>query len=176
MNKLIPTLLFAILVAVSYHASAATITYTLDNIVQDDSNRLTGSFDWTYTETFAGGSGVFTSLWIEGDTGTPVPFNELTIDIQPKSIEITFAGEVHNNGIDIKLVFGGNGFTEQGGLILLEPEVQFGPYSKWSLQGGGNSGLYDSGGIASTVVPIPAAIWLFGAGLTFLLAVARRKS
>ena len=37
------------------------------------------------------------------------------------------------------------------------------------------SGFVDSSGTAASVVPVPAAVWLFGSGLIGLVGVARRK-
>jgi len=37
------------------------------------------------------------------------------------------------------------------------------------------SGLWDANSFTTTVVPVPAAVWLFGSGLIGLVGVARRK-
>ena len=160
--------------AISYHTSAATITYTLDNIVLNATTGqgdvtgtvITGKFDWTYDGVdFEGGSGIFTELWIEADDW---PLNELKFTIETKLIEITLLDNINNEGVDIQLRFGANGFTEQGGDLDLTT-------SAWSLRGGGSTGDFISGGITPLVVPIPAAIWLFGTGLIALLGFTRRK-
>ena len=168
MLRLLATLIFVCMMAFSYHANAATVTYSLDNIVQNNYpsyGTITGNFIWTYDPVdFEGGSGVFTDLHISDD---PYPLNELKITVETKLIEITLLDNINNEGVDIQLRFA-NGFTEQGGdLDLIN--------STWSLRGGGISGVFTSGSISPTVVPIPAAIWLFGTGLIGLLFVSRRK-
>ena len=166
MKRLLIALIFTCMMAISYHASAATVTYFLDDIVQDNGTQLTGNFTWTYTEgDFENGSGVFNELLIPDD---PHALNELSFSIQPASIEITSLLEQHNKGVDISL-FLLEPFTATTGSAL--DLVR----SKWSLRAGGISGVFSSGSITPTVVPIPAAIWLFGSGLIALLGFARRK-
>lgn len=49
---------------------------------------------------------------------------------------------------------------------------------KANVSSGGsfNSDTIFSGNIANTVVPVPAAVWLFGSGLIGLIGIARRKA
>jgi len=86
------------------NAQATTVTYTLDNVILDDRNtQMTGTFSWTFDiGDFENGEGIFSSL--------DIPFTlhdhtdlEASFDIG-KSIEITFPGNVHDDGIDITLV------------------------------------------------------------------------
>ena len=49
----------------SYYAQAATVSYTLDNVVLLDGQQITGTFDWTFDICdFEDGNGVFTALEI----------------------------------------------------------------------------------------------------------------
>ena len=78
--------------------------YTLDSVIMAEGGaRLTGEFSWTFGEEFEDGEGVFSSL--------SVPFTshdlndlEITIDIGG-SIEITFPGNFHDDGVDVTLFF-----------------------------------------------------------------------
>ena len=175
MSKLLATLIIVCMMAISYHANAVTITYTLDNIVLigDDftpgnvtGTVITGKFDWTYDGVdMEGGSGVFTEIWIEADEWL---LSELKFNVETKSISISLLENINNEGVDIQFKFNGGGFTEQGGDLNLAT-------STWSLRGGGAQGVFESGGVTPLVIPIPAAIWLLGTGLIALLGFARRK-
>ena len=72
------------------------------------------------------------------------------------------------------------GFVQEAGIDLLTNPLAsslYGPdFRKWTTgtdEGFGNRGVFMVRDY--TVVPIPAAIWLFGTGLLGLVAVARRK-
>lgn len=56
-------------------------------------------------------------------------------------------------------------------------DSQFGSFAFTLLDGEFNNiaGVVDSLGSASSVVPVPASIWLFGSGLLGLVGIARRK-
>ena len=46
-------------------AQAATVSYTLVDLILEDDEQITGAFDWTYDiGDFEGGKGVFTALEI----------------------------------------------------------------------------------------------------------------
>ena len=87
-------------------AHAATVNYTLENVILADGEQMTGTFDWTFNvDDFEGGSGVFTALEIPYTPhylGDP----DLNIEIQTTSIEITGIGNSHDAGLDISLKFG----------------------------------------------------------------------
>ena len=74
-----------------------------------------------------------------------------------------------------------NGFVQEAGVDLLtNPLVSslYGPdfrkYTTGTNEGFGNRGVFMVRDY--TVVPIPAAIWLFGTGLLALIGIARRKA
>ena len=148
-------------------AQANTVSYTLDNIFLNSTAQMTGTFEWTYDEDdFEGGTGVFSELFIPLTSRTLAELN-ISFDSK-KSIEFSFMGNVHNDGVDITLVFMAPLSPTQSTLLDLGA-------SKWSLGGTGANNSFNSGGISLVAVPIPATVWLFGSGLIGLIAVARRK-
>ena len=167
MPKLLATLIIVCMMAISYHANAATVHYTFDNIVQDDGRQMTGLFKWDYNEGFfEAGTATLLEVNIPG-YGTNVDLLAYTIDTT--SVEITYNSEVHNINVGIHLKF--DPFTSTSGTPLYLTGADA---SKW--EDVINKGFYDSGAISLTTIPIPAAIWLFGTGLIALLGFTRRKS
>ena len=56
----------------AFYAHADSVTYTLENVILDDSTQMTGSFLWTYnTGNFENGAGQFTSLNIPHTSNNP---------------------------------------------------------------------------------------------------------
>ncbi len=100
-KKTICVLFFSISIAVLC-AQAETILYTLENVILDDGTQMTGIFSWVYTPgDFENGIGTFHSLSIPWTTHDQ---DDLIATIEPSQIEITFDGNVHGDGVDIKLV------------------------------------------------------------------------
>jgi hypothetical protein len=164
--------LFSWLVAVmsAGSAQAATVSYTLDNIFLDATNQMTGTFEWTYVDDdFENGTGVFSELFIPFTTRTLDELN-FSFDIK-KSIEITLKANLDGDGVDISLVFD-NALTLTKSTLL---DLNTFDGSKWSLGGTGANNAFISGGISPVVVPVPAAVWLFGSGLLGLIGMVRRK-
>jgi len=84
-------------------AHADTLIYTLDNVFLDDNTQMTGTFSWTFdTGDFENGAGLFISLDIPHTTHDHHDLSA-TFDVG-KTIEITFGGNVHDDGVDISLV------------------------------------------------------------------------
>ena len=151
-------------------AQAAAVSYTLDNIFLDATNQMTGTFEWTYDEgDFENGKGLFTELFIPMTSHTLGDLN-ITFDIK-KSIEFTLIDNLDSDGVEIRLVFVKPLTPTQSTLLNLNTFDG----SKWSLGGTGANNAFISGGISPVVVPVPAAVWLFGSGLLGLTCVARRK-
>ncbi len=145
------------------------VSYTLDNIFLDATNQMSGTFEWTYDDgDFENGTGLFTELFIPFTSHTLADLN-ITFDIT-KSIEFTLIQNLDSDGVDISLVFE-NPLTPTLSTLL---NLGFGE-SKWSLGGTGTNNSFISGGISPVVVPVPAAVWLFGSGLVGLIGVARIK-
>lgn len=84
-------------------ANAATVNYTLDNLILADGQQIFGTFDWTYSAgDFEGGSGAFTALEIPY-TIYSFSAGTLNTDIQSDSVEISGNGNYHDVGLDITL-------------------------------------------------------------------------
>ena len=138
-------------------------------------------------------SGTSTSLIIDG-TGTSIITNFLpltVIDITDVDFVLT-ADRGSNNGVDYLFT---NGSITAGSYInttfnTLTMSENLGIASFWAdlANGGRIEGGFmltgdiasDFGGntliaIAGPVVPVPAAVWLFGSGLIGLIGIARRK-
>ncbi len=71
-------------------------------------------------------------------------------------------------GVGVPLPAGATGDASQSGVIQFT--LGAGGVNSMSI-----SGFVDSNGTAESVVPVPAAVWLFGSGLLGLVGVARRK-
>lgn len=96
-------MVFSVVIMAAFHAQAATVNYTLDNVVLADGEQITGAFEWTYSAgDFEGGSGEFTALDIPYTIYSFADGN-LNIDIQTNSIEISGNGNYHDVGLDITL-------------------------------------------------------------------------
>jgi hypothetical protein len=108
------------------------------------------NFSLTSTGTYAGGSGAFSGSFVVGGgllTGT---FTNLSV--------MSLGGDYASFGGAVSYTGG----TMQG-----------------SFTGGNITGSIAGANVIAklgTVVPVPAAIWLFGSGLIGFIAVARRKS
>jgi hypothetical protein len=92
---------FSIMLASATHA--AEVTYTLENVILDDSNaQMFGTFSWTYDiGDFENGVGEFSFLDIPFTSHDHTDL-EAEFDIE-NSIEITLPGSVHDDGVDITL-------------------------------------------------------------------------
>ena len=71
-------------------------------------------------------------------------------------------------GVGVQLAADATGDASQSGVI--EFTLLAGDFNSMSI-----SGFIDSNGTAESVIPVPAAVWLFGSGLLGLVGVARRK-
>jgi hypothetical protein len=152
------------------NAPASVVTYTLDNVILDDNDaQMAGSFSWTFdVGDFENGVGVITFL--------DVPFTshdhtdlDAVIDIG-NSIEITLAGSVHDDGVDITL------FLQQPLTPTTSSSIDL-VRSKYEIGGNGfHTGLFLSGSISpAPSVPGPSAFHIFISGLAVYGVVARRR-
>jgi len=150
-------------------AQAATVNYTLDNVILEDGGQITGTFDWTFNVgDFEGGSGVFTALEIPY-TGYSFADGNLSMGIQTTSIEISGVGDIHDWGLDIKLKFPSQPLTP-----TQSSSIDLG-LSWFECCGNGfKDQPFISGSISPNAVPIPAAAWLFGSGLLGLIVFSRK--
>jgi hypothetical protein len=139
----------------AFNVHAEIVVYTLDNVILDDNNTpMYGTFSWTYNAgDFENGVGVFTFL--------DIPFTihdhtdlDATFDIG-NSIEITLAGSVHDDGVDITL------FLLQPLTPTTSASVDL-TRSQYEIGGNGfHTGLFLSGSVSPTIaVPLPPAAWM----------------
>ena len=123
--------------------AAATVHYTLQDVVLEEGRTMTGTFAWTYVPgDFENGSGVFLSLSV------PYTYHDET-DLQAVfdmggSIEITYPGNVHDDGVDITL-FLQQPLTPTTGAAL--------DLSRSAYDIGGN-GLHAGGFVSGSVQPL----------------------
>ncbi len=83
-------------------AHAETVYYSLDRVLLDDGTQMTGIFAWDYAPgDFENGSGHFLSLDIPWTSHNQDDLDAV-FDLG-SSIEITLAGSVHDDGVDITL-------------------------------------------------------------------------
>jgi hypothetical protein len=151
-------ILFSLIIMAASNAHADTVIYELDNVILDDGGAsMDGTFSWTYDAgDFENGDGVFTFL--------DIPFtshNETDLDAAfdiGKSIEITLAGSVHDDGVDITLFLLQPLTPTTSSLIVLVDSEEL-KASKYEI-GGNNfhTGSFLSGSIQ--VVPEPGACLL----------------
>jgi hypothetical protein len=122
-------------------AYAATVNYTLENVILSDNTQMTGTFLWTYsTGDFENGTGQFTLLDIP-HTAHDHSDLDAAIDVN-QSIEITLPGNVHDDGVDITLVLSVPLTPSTSSLINLVE-------SKYEIGGNGfHDGLFLSGRIS----------------------------
>lgn len=124
---------------------AATVTYTLENLIQDNSQQMTGTFDWTYTPgDFENGTAVFTELFIPGH-GSDI--NALNISVSPQELDFSFAANVHSGGVNINL-FLLTPFTEIQS-VSIDPSI-----SRYEIEVGASNGFFVNGSIVPTAVPL----------------------
>jgi hypothetical protein len=103
-------MLFTLCILVTANVYAATVIYTLDNVILADGKRITGMFYWTYSvDDFEGGNGVFTELeipWLPGGaTAPPLEQEGMVLTIENNQIEISLDANAHDYGLDISLKF-----------------------------------------------------------------------
>jgi hypothetical protein len=136
-------------------AQAATVNYTLDNVILADGEPITGTFVWTFSVgDFEGGSGVFTALEIPYTIYSFADGN-LNMNIQTNSIEITGNGDFHDIGLDITLFLSPPLTPTQSAPIDLT-------LSKFECCGNGfKDQPFSSGSISPKAVTLPKAMpWI----------------
>ena len=150
----------------AFNAHAETVSYTLENVLQDNGQQMTGTFSWTYADgDFENGVGVFSEIYVPG-WGTDLSGLKITTDTSSVEVSLVLNLDSTNVGVTLKLA---DPFTPTTGSLLDLSE------SKWEDFDGGNH-PFISGSIEPNVVPLPAAAWLFGSALLGLGVVKRRKA
>ena len=162
--------LFALMVGLaSTSASAATVYWEPTD----------GDVNFSYTTVAGYDLGLFDVDDFDAAQANPLMFNTTatvdTIDIVADGFDFTATSSVTSNSITL---FNDNQFV----VALTDGIDWFEPLSWFEVAP--NSNIFDitfsNGSVLSidatpTVVPIPAAVWLFGSGLIGLVGVARRK-
>jgi hypothetical protein len=93
---------FSFIQLTAVRAPAETVYYVLDNVILDDSKQITGIFSWTYTAgDFENGVSQIFNLDIPHSAHNQ---DDLITVVEPSQIEITFEGNAHDEGVDIKMV------------------------------------------------------------------------
>ena len=167
MRKLLAT---AVLAALSFNAYAIPVEWTLTDVTMRYGGTLTGGFtydndtnvysDIAITYSNPTSSGLQTNL---GGTATSFAFaNAFYLDAN------LYAGPNANVGIDI---FYQDELTNAGGVV----ELFAGSFSVASSPNFGSDDIV-SGSLTGTVVPIPAAVWLFGSALAGLGWMRRKQT
>jgi hypothetical protein len=131
-------------------ASADTVNYTLDNVIMSGGGRqMSGTFSWTYDdpEEFENGVGVFSFLDIPFTAHDHTDLNA-EVDVGT-SLEITYPGNFHDDGVDITLFLDGALTPTSGAPVDLDR-------SKYEIGGNGfHDGVFISGSISLVVVDTP---------------------
>ena len=144
---------------------ASTVNYTLDNIFQANGQKLTGHFQWDYSEgDFENGNGLFTELYLPGH-GSNIDTLDITIDTG--SIEFSLTLNTDNGGVGVNLFLDGVLSPTQAVNLDLSR-------SNYEIENGGK-GLFLSRTIIPTTVPLPASAWLFISTLLGLIGFSRKQ-
>jgi len=180
-------------------ASNASIVYDNFGPNDDHSTGIRWTIDWEFTQGFQfapTASGVFTSLDVGmGVSGTPpetVRFDLYadasdTLGALLESVDVIVNNNTTTLGISTGLASGSTNLVA-GQMYWLIATSLSGVNVPWGQNSTGDSGLHwvngsvyeepDTKGafrVNASVVPIPAAVWLFGSGLLGLVGMARRK-
>ena len=136
------------------NAQAATISYTLDNVILLDGQQITGRFDWTFDiGDFEGGSGVFTALEIPWTIYSFTDGNLIT-DVQTGAIEISGNGNYHDTGLDIRISLLPPFTPTQSASINLGVRVDGSYFSYFECCGNGfKNQPFSSGSISPIISP-----------------------
>jgi len=158
-------------------AQASLVQWELKDVVFDDGGVATGSFSYDRD------TNTFSSLSITTTVGNTLPgaFYEFLIPEIPSDSNSLFVSPIANPvaGTTIFAINLVSQMTNAGGTIDLQPAP-----SPFAFEGSCQADFCSqyttplrgviSGMIVSTVVPVPAAIWLFGSAIG-LLGWVRRK-
>jgi hypothetical protein len=146
----------SLLFLAAFSARAETIKYTLDNLILNGGEQITGTFDWTFNAgDFEGGSGVFTALEIPY---TIYNFAEGSLDyvIETNSIEISGNINYHDAGLDITLKFPGTQSLSPTQSVPIDLSLSY-----FECCGNGfNDQPFRSGGVSPSATPAPIPVFL----------------
>lgn len=172
-------LLLVTLCLIAGSANAAVLTWTLEDVLLDDGQTLTGSFDYDRDTNSTSNVSIFNS----GSTTF-----EATEFVQ--SLEVTacsFTGCNFHDGtpeigdLRLSLFWGINGqeLTNSGGNLILSstpfPVFTFCAFADCSAGVVGPPDIVRIVNGSISAVPIPAAFWLFGSGLIGVMGLKGLK-
>ena len=148
------------LLCLIFTVSAETVYYALNHLILDDQTTITGIFSWSYNAgDFENGIGQFIFLEIPHSIHNQ---DDLVATIEPAQIEITFNGNAHDDGVDIKLVL-----SQPLALNNISQIDTNSAVSKYDIGGNGfNAGGFISGNIA----PTNATLHMVAVGAGFSLS------
>ena len=172
---------FSIALMVGFQVHAASITWSLNDVIFFDGRTASGTFDFdassqTYSNvdisttsgppvsdfignSYISGAGSDSSFTSAATTLTPIGWPTI---YDASYIELQFQFALTNSGGAINLVTGAGGSAE---IYCDDSNCNTIGYF---------SGI-ESGFVSAPAVPIPAAAWLFSSGLIGLIGVARRQ-
>lgn len=109
---------------------------------------------------------------LTGDDGAGVGPDNVSSLIEPVGITVSWAVSEADNGIE----FGVSGLAAAGLIPNFSLSNPFDYTARFSGGGSINSLTEDEALLSAQLVPVPAAVWLFGSGLAGLIGFARRRS
>lgn len=171
---------FGILFAAS--AQAATVTWTLSDVTFSGGGTASGSFNYDAdTNLYSNFSVSTTATPLNPGDGEPkLTWGTATSCASYFSASSASELQCQNDSTEFSLTLAfASDLTNAGGSILLQPASgRFGSKERRGLptQNEVDSRSILTGSVmASAVVPVPAAVWLFGSGLGLLGFVSRKK-
>jgi hypothetical protein len=191
-------LAFVVVLSLSNVAHAIPVQWDLNNIQLWDPglglNLLTGSFVYDADSQLVNGvslagfpsGGTLSHGFDASGDGSSIYFLESAVTSVAEleaytgdAMLMTFASSLTNAGGTTNLVngdippdFGGLSKTEYGSCSAFNSCSIIGVYEV----GNNNGTVYDGGTLEGSVVPVPAAVWLFGSGLGLLGLFLRRQT
>lgn len=111
-------------------------------------------------------------LLVSGDGGVGTGPDTLVGSVLPGGVTGSWAISESNNGIE----FAFSNLIGSGTLAFFSPDNPVDVVMRLTAGGAPNPGPEDEAFVSATLVPIPAAAWLFGSGLLGLAALRRRKA
>jgi len=122
------------------------------------------------------GSNTFATSDIEiiltGDGGAGVGPDSVASLIQPGGVTVSWAVSEADNGVE----FGVSGLAAAGLIPGFSFANPFDYTVRFSAGSSINGLAEDSAILSAQLVPVPAAVWLFGSGIAGLIGIARRRS
>ena len=133
-----------------------------DNTEQVSMSLDVGTLSWAANDV---------QMLIIGDGGAGTGPDILQGSVVPSGVSISYAVSEANDGVEFAIV----GLIASGTINSFSPTVPVDIAVRFSAGSGKNPGPEDEAFIATTLVPIPAAVWLLGAALFGVASLRRRR-